>query len=161
MLNSVYSAFSPDAIRLPYIKAGYAPLTYTIYSHILQSMKDKSSITKQAYPIAMAYAFVIAALYILGSGLSFYSPSSTAHQEDTISQQTFITQPALGHELSGTDQWPDIDFSSAGAVHPPSGHFLRTYHLHNPTGERHATPLPVKRFILYSCLKLGDQTALV
>lgn len=124
-------------------------------------MKDKPAITKQAYPIAMAYTFVIAALYILGSGVSFYSQSSTAHQEDTVSQQTSITQPASGHELSGTDQWPDIDFSGAGAVHPPSGQFLLTYHLHHPTGERHATPLPVKRFILYSCLKLGDYTVLV
>jgi len=124
-------------------------------------MKDKPAITKQVYPIAMAYAFVIAALYILGSGLSFYSQSSTAHQEDTISQQTSITQPASGHELSSTDEWPDIDISSTGAAHPPSGYFLRTYHLHNSTGERQATALPVKRFILYSCLKLGDHTALV
>jgi hypothetical protein len=125
-------------------------------------MKDKSSITRQAYPIAMAYAFVIAALYILGSGVSFYSPSSTVHQEDTISQQTTITQPASGHELSSTDQRPDIDLYSAGAVHHPSrGLFLRTYHLQKPTGERHATAPPVKRFILYSCLKLGDHTVLV
>ncbi len=124
-------------------------------------MKDKPAITKQAYPIAMAYAFVIAALYILGSGVSFYSTSSTAHQEDTVSQQTSITQPASGHELSSTDQLPDIDFSSAGAVHPSRGHFLRTYHHQKPTGERHATALPVKRFILYSCLKLGDHTVLV
>lgn len=117
--------------------------------------------TKQAYPIAMAYAFVIAALYILGSGVSFHSPSSTAHQEDTISQQASTTQPASGHELSANDQRPDFGYSSAGAVHSPSEHFSYSYHLHKPTGERHITPLPVKRFILYSCLKLGDYTTLV
>jgi len=136
-------------------------LTFTNQKHILLIMKDNPSITKQLYPLAMAYAFVLAALFVLGSGMSFHSAPDASYSKDTISQQASFTQPASSHELASTNQWLDVNYPIGGAVYLPGEQFFDAYHFPTSTANRRATPLPVKRFILYSCLKLGDYTPLV